>query len=236
MEKIRINKYLSDCGYCSRRKADDLIECGHVRINGHRASMGEKVSSEDLIEVKGKKIGHVEEQVLIALNKPAGVVCTTSKNEKDNIISFVNYPARIYPIGRLDKYSEGLILLTNRGDLVNKMMRSRNGHEKEYVVTVDKAISPYFLQKMSSGVKILDTVTKPCKAWQTGKKEFRIILTQGLNRQIRRMCESLDYKVTSITRVRIMNIHLGDLPSGETRRITKKELKELETLLENSEE
>ncbi|WP_400259600.1 pseudouridine synthase [Candidatus Methanomassiliicoccus intestinalis] len=235
MEKTRLNKYLSECGFCSRRKADELIECGHVTVNDVKAVMGTKVGPEDVITVKGKTITKADEApIIIAFNKPVGIVCTTSKSEKDNIVDYINYPTRIYPIGRLDKYSEGLILLTNNGEFVNKIMRSRNQHEKEYLVSVDRQLSPEFLDKMSKGVRILGTVTKPCKICQTGAKEFKIILTQGLNRQIRRMCAEFDYRVVSLKRIRIMNIHLGDLPLGEIRKIDEKELQELESMLVDS--
>lgn len=235
MEKTRLNKYLSECGFCSRRKADELIECGHVTVNGVKAVMGTKVGPEDVITVKGKTITKADEApIIIAFNKPVGIVCTTSKSEKDNIVDYINYPTRIYPIGRLDKYSEGLILLTNNGEFVNKIMRSRNQHEKEYLVSVDRQLSPEFLDKMSKGVRILGTITKPCKICQTGAKEFKITLTQGLNRQIRRMCAEFDYRVVSLKRIRIMNIHLGDLPLGEIRKIDEKELQELESMLADS--
>ncbi|WP_400207120.1 pseudouridine synthase [Candidatus Methanomassiliicoccus intestinalis] len=235
MEKTRLNKYLSECGFCSRRKADELIECGHVTVNDVKAVMGTKVGPEDVITVKGKTITKADEApIIIAFNKPVGIVCTTSKSEKDNIVDYINYHTRIYPIGRLDKYSEGLILLTNNGEFVNKIMRSRNQHEKEYLVSVDRQLSPEFLDKMSKGVRILGTVTKPCKICQTGAKEFKIILTQGLNRQIRRMCAEFDYRVVSLKRIRIMNIHLGDLPLGEIRKIDEKELQELESMLVDS--
>ena len=197
--------------------------------------MGTKVGPEDVITVKGKTITKADEApIIIAFNKPVGIVCTTSKSEKDNIVDYINYHTRIYPIGRLDKYSEGLILLTNNGEFVNKIMRSRNQHEKEYLVSVDRQLSPEFLDKMSKGVRILGTVTKPCKICQTGAKEFKIILTQGLNRQIRRMCAEFDYRVVSLKRIRIMNIHLGDLPLGEIRKIDEKELQELESMLVDS--
>ena len=234
MEQLRLNKYLSDCGFCSRRKADEYLEDGCVKVNGKVAAVGTKISDKDVVEVNGEKVIKKSEKVLIAFNKPKGLVCTTAKNEKNNIIDYINYPIRIYPIGRLDKDSQGLILLTNEGDLVNKIMRSRNNHEKEYIVKVDKVIDQRFIDQMKKGVEILGTVTKPCKAYQTAPKEFHVILTQGLNRQIRRMCEELGYKVTSLTRIRIMNIKLGDLQPGKIRKITKKEMEELRMMLEDS--
>ena len=185
-EEIRLNKYLSEIGVCSRREADRLIESGKVSINGQTAKMGIKVTGKEEILINGRKIKQEkpEEMVLIAVNKPLGIVCTTAKEDKNNIVDFINYPTRIYPIGRLDKDSEGLILMTNNGEIVNKILRSRNNHEKEYVVTVDKTITEEFLKRMSQPIPILDTMTKPCKIWRTGQKEFHIILTQGLNRQI----------------------------------------------------
>ncbi len=234
MEHIRLNKYLSDCGFCSRRKADEYIENGCVKVNGKLAVVGTKISDDDIIEVNGKLIDKKDENVLIAFNKPKGLVCTTSKKEINNIVDYINYPTRIYPIGRLDKDSQGLILLTNEGEIVNKIMRSRNQHEKEYIVKVDRLVNQRFIDDMKNGVEILGTVTKPCKAYQTGPKEFDIILTQGLNRQIRRMCEKLGYNVTSLTRIRIMNIKLGNLPLGKIRKINEKELEELKKMLEAS--
>lgn len=235
MEQIRLNKYLSDCGFCSRRKADEYIEMKCVKVNGKQAAIGTKVSNDDVVEVNGEIIYKKDESTLIAFNKPKGIVCTTSENETNNIVDYINYPIRIYPIGRLDKDSQGLILLTNEGDLVNKIMRSRNQHEKEYIVKVDRVVNQQFIDHMKKGVEILGTITKPCKAYQTGPKEFDLVLTQGLNRQIRRMCEKLGYNVTSLTRIRIMNIKLGDLQPGEMRKINKKELEELKKMLEHSE-
>lgn len=232
MQETRINKYLSEVGYCSRRAADKLLEQGRITINGKKPELGTKVSEADEIRVDGILITENDEKpVYIALNKPIGIVCTTdNKREKNNIIDFINYPKRIFPIGRLDKPSEGLILLTNDGDIVNKILRARNNHEKEYIVTVDKAIDKAFIQKMSSGVPILDTVTRECFVEQINRNTFRIILTQGLNRQIRRMCEYLGYNVTKLKRVRIMNIKL-DVPVGKWRDLTAKELKELNQLV-----
>ena len=232
----RINKYLSEVGYCSRRAADKLIEEGRVTINGKVPEMGTKVNKGDEVAVDGQSvIAPKEKPVYIAFNKPVGIVCTTDTGvEKDNIIDFINYPTRIFPIGRLDKPSEGLILLTNDGDIVNKILRSRNNHGKEYIVTVNRPINPFFIRKMSNGVPILDQVTKKCYVEQLSTYEFKIILTQGLNRQIRRMCDYLDYQVTKLKRVRIMNIHL-DVPVGKWRDLTATELKELQTMISDSE-
>ena len=232
----RINKYLSEVGYCSRRRADKLIEEGKVTINGKIPEIGTKVNDDDLVEVEGQRIEKSTEQkkTYLAFNKPVGIVCTTDRGvEPDNIIDFIKYPKRIFPIGRLDKWSEGLIFLTNDGDIVNKILRARNNHEKEYIVSVNRPINSEFIQTMSNGVEILETITKNCFAKQMGPKKFKIILTEGLNRQIRRMCESLGYRVQSLKRVRIMNIKL-DLPLGKYREFTKKELLELNKLLENS--
>ena len=232
----RINKYLSEVGYCSRRRADRLIEEGKVTINGKVPEIGTKVDDCDLVEVEGKRIEKSTKQkkIYLAFNKPVGIVCTTNREvEPDNIIDFIKYPKRIFPIGRLDKWSEGLIFLTNDGDIVNKILRARNNHEKEYIVSVNRPINKEFIQSMSNGIEILETITKNCFVKQIGAKKFKIILTEGLNRQIRRMCESLGYRVQSLKRVRIMNIKL-DLPVGKYREFTKKELLELDKLLENS--
>ena len=231
----RINKYLSEIGYCSRREADRLIADGRVLVNGEPVEMGLKVSAEDKIVVNGEAISNPKNKlVYIAFNKPKGIVCTTdTRVEKDNIIDYINYSKRIFPIGRLDKASEGLIFLTNDGDIVNKILRARNNHEKEYIVSVNKPITKEFLHEMSNGVPILDTVTKKCFVKQTHKNEFKIILTQGLNRQIRRMCEHLDYRVTELTRVRIMNVNL-DLKVGKWRYLSAKEFKDLNELLSDS--
>ncbi|MCL2013255.1 MAG: pseudouridine synthase [Cystobacterineae bacterium] len=209
-EKVRINKFLSDSGFCSRREADRIIEEGRVTVDGAAAYAGMIVSDED-IRIDGKRLNGNTVTVLIAVNKPKGIVCTTEHDEKDNIVNFVGHPERIYPIGRLDKDSEGLILMTNDGDIVNRMMRSRYGHEKEYIVTVHRPVTKTFIDKMGSGVPILGTMTKKCHVERIGSRKFRIILTQGMNRQIRRMCERLNYEVTSLKRVRIINIELGDL-------------------------
>ncbi|MXV38085.1 23S rRNA pseudouridine(2604) synthase RluF [Flavobacteriaceae bacterium Ap0902] len=235
-ELKRINKYLSEVGYCSRRAADKLIDAGRVKVNGKVPELGTKVTSKDTITVDGKRIEGKDEDdfIYIAFNKPVGIVCTTdTRREKNNIIDYINYPQRIFPIGRLDKPSEGLILLTNDGDIVNKILRARNGHSKEYIVTVDRPITKEFIQKMGNGVPILDTVTKKCEVEQLNKNTFRIVLTQGLNRQIRRMSEYLGYNVIKLKRVRIMNIHL-DLPVGQYRDLTSQELNELNALLKDS--
>ena len=232
----RINKYLSEVGFCSRRAADILIEEGKVTINGEITEIGSKVEEGDQVEVEGQKIINPTKQknIYLAFNKPIGIVCTTDRRvEPDNVIDFIKYPKRIFPIGRLDKPSEGLIFLTNDGDIVNKILRARNNHEKEYLVSVNRPINKDFIQSMSNGVEILDTITKNCFVKQLGQKTFKIILTQGLNRQIRRMCEALGYRVRSLKRVRIMNINL-DVPTGQYRELTKKELLELNRLLENS--
>jgi len=232
----RINKYLSEVGYCSRRRADRLIEEGKVTINGKVTEIGTKVEDDDKVEVEGQRIKKSTKQkkIYLAFNKPVGIVCTTDRRiEPDNIIDFIKYPQRIFPVGRLDKHSEGLIFLTNDGDIVNKILRARNNHEKEYIVSVNRQINRDFIQSMSNGVEILDTITKNCFVKQLGSRNFKIILTQGLNRQIRRMCETLGYRVRSLKRVRIMNIKL-DVPTGKYREITKEELIELNRLLENS--
>jgi len=233
---IRINKYLSEEGYCSRRMADRLIEKGKVTINDEISEIGAKVKDGDQVKVEGQiiKKSRSQKKIYLAFNKPVGIVCTTDRTvESDNIIDFIKYPKRIFPIGRLDKPSEGLIFLTNDGDIVNKILRARNNHEKEYIVSVNRPINRDFIQRMSNGVEILETITKNCIVKQLGPKKFKIILTQGLNRQIRRMCESLGYEVKSLKRVRIMNIRL-DVPTGKFREFTKEELHELSRLLENS--
>ncbi|AGC40939.1 23S rRNA pseudouridine(2604) synthase RluF [Riemerella anatipestifer] len=235
MEKVRINKYLSEVGFCSRREADKILEQGRITINGKIPELGTKVSAEDEIKVDGKLITEPkEENVYIAFNKPVGIVCTTdTKREKNNIIDYIKYPKRIFPIGRLDKPSEGLILLTSDGDIVNKILRARNNHEKEYIVRVDKPITNKFLEQMRAGVPILGTVTRKCEVEQLDKMQFRIVLTQGLNRQIRRMCEYLGYEVKKLKRIRIMNIHL-DLPIGKWRELTPNEMKTLNHLIKDS--
>ena len=231
----RLNKYLSEAGYCSRRAADKLIDEGRVTINGVVPEMGTKVVQGDTVKVDGKTIlNDAKKRTYIAFNKPVGIVCTTDSGvEKDNIIDYINYPSRIFPIGRLDKDSEGLILLTDDGDIVNKILRASNNHEKEYIVTVDKPISQTFVQRMSSGVPILETITKECKVQKLSTYEFKIILTQGLNRQIRRMCEYLNYEVQSLKRTRIMNIHLKS-EVGSYRDLTDLEMETLNETLKHS--
>jgi len=235
-QATRINKYLSEVGYCSRRAADKLIEQGRVTVNGAVPEMGTKITPADEIRVNGELVGKPKDKfTYLAFNKPVGIVCTTDTGvEKDNIIDFINYPKRIFPIGRLDKPSEGLIFMTDDGDIVNKILRARNNHEKEYIVSVNKPVTSDFLRKMSIGVPILDTVTKPCKVTKIDKYTFSIILTQGLNRQIRRMCEHLEYRVKRLQRVRIMNIDL-DVEVGKWRHLTDAELKEINRLVADSE-
>jgi len=233
---IRINKYLSEVGYCSRRVADRLIDEGKVTINGKIPEMGSRLKEGDQVEVEGLRIEKSKKQkkIYLAFNKPVGIVCTTDRRvEPDNVVDFIKYPTRIFPIGRLDKLSEGLIFLTNDGDIVNKILRARNNHEKEYIVSVNRQINSDFIKRMSNGVEILNTITKNCCVKQLGPKKFKIVLTQGLNRQIRRMCEALGFRVKTLKRVRIMNIKL-DVPIGKYREFTKKELLELNSLLEKS--
>ncbi len=231
-DEIRINKYLSEAGVCSRREADRFVEAGKVKIDGVVAQMGSKVTKDNKVTFCDKPVKKEEKLVLIAFNKPEGIVCTTDHSEPDNIIDYLKYGMRIYPIGRLDKDSEGLILLTNDGDIVNKILRAENKHEKEYVVTVNKEITMEFLKKMTNGVPILDTITNPCKVNQIDKFSFNIILTQGLNRQIRRMCEFLGYRVVNLRRIRIMNIQLGRLKTGDFRNVTEKEIEDLNKLIQ----
>ena len=230
-EPVRLNKYLSDAGVCSRRQADRYVEEGKITVDGRPARMGERVTPGQTICLDGREIRPERRRIVLAVNKPRGIVCTTEKREKDNIVDFIGYPERIYPMGRLDKNSEGLILMTNDGELMDQILRARNYHEKEYIVRVDKPVTMDFLEKMRSGVPILDTVTRPCQVEKTGPCMFKIILTQGLNRQIRRMCEALDYRVRWLKRVRIMNINLGRLPVGEYRELTSAELAGLERML-----
>lgn len=227
--EVRINKFLSEAGVCSRREADRQIEEGNVTIDGKIAQMGDRVSEGQQVCFQGVPVKKEEEMILIALHKPAGIVCTAEKREKNNVIDYLNYPKRIYPVGRLDKDSEGLLLLTNNGDIVNKMMRSGNMHEKEYIVTVNRPVTDSFLHGMANGVPLveLNTTTRKCRVERTGKKQFRIVLTQGLNRQIRRMCEYFGYRVQKLVRVRIMNIELGDLEPGKYRDVTSQEYKRL---------
>lgn len=226
-ETISLNKYISSTGACSRREADKWIEAGRVKINGKVAEKGNRVGQNDKVTIDNRPIKSKPQSVYLALNKPPGITCTTDKRDKDNIIDFVNYKKRIFPIGRLDKASSGLILLTNDGDIVNKILRVENNHEKEYIVTVDKPITKVFIQKMSNGIPILGTVTKKCKVEKLGKFKFKIVLTQGLNRQIRRMCEHLNYNVITLKRIRIMNIQLDNLKVGKWRNLTNHELKKL---------
>ncbi|MAY22963.1 MAG: 23S rRNA pseudouridine(2604) synthase RluF [Flavobacteriaceae bacterium] len=231
---IRINKFISDSGYCSRRQADTHIENGEVTINGEIATLGDRALPEDEVRVKGKLITENDTLVYIALNKPVGITCTTDTRVKGNVVDFIDHKERIFHIGRLDKPSEGLLLMTNDGDIVNKILRAGNDHEKEYIVKVDRPITEDFLRQMSNGVPILDTVTKKCKVEKISRFVFRIILVQGLNRQIRRMCEYLGYEVVSLKRIRIMNISLGGLPTGKWRNLTIEELKELKKGLKSS--
>ena len=226
-EEVRLNKYLSEAGVCSRREADRLIESGRVSVDGKRAQTGMKIVPGQVVKVGKKVVSKQDEMVVLAVNKPTGIVCTEERRERNSIVRFLDYPIRITYVGRLDKDSKGLLLMTNNGDIINKMMRAGNRHEKEYKVTVDKEITQEFLEKMASGVPILDTVTRPCKIEKIGKYTFSIILTQGLNRQIRRMCEALGYQVRELIRVRIMNIHLGRLKEGEYWKLTDAELNEL---------
>jgi len=235
-EGIRINKFLSESGICSRREADKHIADGKVKIDGKQAVIGSKVMPGNKVTFNGRPVKNKEKRVLIALNKPVGIVSTTDRRDPNNIVDFVNHPKRIFPIGRLDKDSEGLILLTNDGDIVNLILRERYGHEKEYIVTVNKEITKEFVTKMSEGVPVLGTVTKPCKIIMINKNTFRIILTQGLNRQIRRMCEYLGYKVTKLVRVRIINIDLGRLKTGTWRNISDKELAKLKEIINYEED
>jgi 23S rRNA pseudouridine2604 synthase len=221
---LRLNKYISETGVCSRREADKWIDAGRVTCNGNPAALGTQVGEGDVVCIDGQPIGAKKKQIYIALNKPVGVTCTTEAHIEDNIIELVGYPERIFPIGRLDKDSEGLILLTNDGDIVNEILRSENNHEKEYIVTVDRPITDLSLKMMASGVKIMGELTKPCKVGRIDQKSFRMILTQGLNRQIRRMCSALGYKARRLQRVRIMNIHLGTLGAGQWRHLSDSEL------------
>lgn len=233
-EEVRLNKYIAESGFCSRREADAYIQAGRVKINGVKVEMGTKVKVGQKVTVDNKPINVEEELVYIALNKPVGITCTTEKKIRGNIVDFVGHKKRIFPIGRLDKDSQGLIFLTNDGDIVNKILRAGNNHEKEYIVTVNKPISNDFIKGMSNGVPILDTVTKKCTVKKEGKNRFRIILTQGLNRQIRRMCEHFGYEVTKLERIRIMNINLGKLADGQWRYMTKKEMLEIKRLTDGS--
>ena len=233
-EPVRLNKYLSEAGVCSRREADRLIESGKVTVDGQRAQTGMKIRPGQEVRVGRKVVSRKDEMVVLAVNKPRGIVCTEEKRERNSIVRFLDYPIRVTYIGRLDKDSRGLLLMTNNGDIINRMMRAANHHEKEYKVTVDHEITGEFLEKMAGGVAILDTVTRPCKVEKLGKYTFSIILTQGLNRQIRRMCEALGYEVKDLVRVRVMNIHLGSLKEGEYREVTDEELDELYRLIQDT--
>ena len=233
-EPVRLNKYLSEAGVCSRREADRLIESGKVTVDGQRAQTGMKICPGQEVRVGRKVVSRQDEMVVLAVNKPRGIVCTEEKRERNSIVRFLDYPIRVTYIGRLDKDSRGLLLMTNNGDIINRMMRAANHHEKEYKVTVDHEITGEFLEKMAGGVAILDTVTRPCKVEKLGKYTFSIILTQGLNRQIRRMCEALGYEVKDLVRVRVMNIRLGSLREGEYREVTDEELDELYRLIQDT--
>lgn len=234
-DSVRLNKAISDSGLCSRRQADALIEKGRVTINGKPAGLGDRVMPDDEVRVDGKLISDKEKLVYIILNKPVGITCTTNTRFDDNVVSFVNHPERVYPVGRLDKPSEGLLLMTNDGAIVNKILRAANEHEKEYIVEVDRPITSSFVERMSSGVPILDTITKPCKVERINQHKFRIVLVQGLNRQIRRMCDYLGYNVVSLKRIRLINIKLGDLPIGKWRDLTDSELRMLKEAVKDSE-
>ena len=233
-EPVRLNKYLSEAGVCSRREADRLIETGRVTVDGQRAQTGMRIVPGQVAKVGNKVVSKQDEMIVLAVNKPRGIVCTEERRERDSIVRFLNYPVRVTYIGRLDKDSHGLLLMTNNGDIINKMMRAANKHEKEYKVTVDKEITEDFLKKMAAGVPILDTVTRPCTVKKIGKYTFSIILTQGLNRQIRRMCEALGYEVKDLLRVRVMNITLDGLKDGQYRKLTDQELNELYDQLKDS--
>lgn len=230
-ESVRLNKYLSEAGVCSRREADRLIESGKVTVDGVTAQMGMRVTAGQIVKVGKKTVSKQDEMIVLAVNKPKGIVCTEDQRERDSIVRFLNYPVRVTYAGRLDKDSRGLLLMTNNGDIINQMMRAANRHEKEYKVTVDKEITEQFIKKMSEGVPILDTVTRPCTVKKIGKYTFSIILTQGLNRQIRRMCAAFGYEVKDLVRIRIMNIRLGSLKEGAYRKLTDEELEELYEML-----
>ena len=230
-ESVRLNKYLSEAGVCSRREADRLIESGKVTVDGVTAQMGMRVTAGQIVKVGKKTVSKQDEMIVLAVNKPKGIVCTEDQRERDRIVRFLNYPVRVTYAGRLDKDSRGLLLMTNNGDIINQMMRAANRHEKEYKVTVDKEITEQFIKKMSEGVPILDTVTRPCTVKKIGKYTFSIILTQGLNRQIRRMCAAFGYEVKDLVRIRIMNIRLGSLKEGAYRKLTDEELEELYEML-----
>lgn len=234
MELVRINKFISETGFCSRREADKLVEQGRVTLNGKQAVLGDKASSEDDVRVDGKPLKSKKPAVYIAFNKPVGITCTTERNVKGNIIDYIRHKERIFPIGRLDKPSEGLIFLTSDGDIVNKILRAGNNHEKEYVVTVNKPVTEEFVRKMGSGVPVLGTVTRKCFVRKDSSHVFTIVLTQGLNRQIRRMCEFLGYQVIKLKRVRIMNVTLADLSVGKWRDLTAEEMEEINAAIAGS--
>jgi len=234
VESKRLNKAISETGFCSRREADRLIESGKVKVNGKVVGLGVQVTAHDRIEVDGQLVTKEVPNIYLAFHKPVGITCTTDTSKKDNIVDYINFPERIFPIGRLDKPSEGLIFMTNDGDIVNKILRAGNQHEKEYIVNVNRKITQAFIRQMSNGVPILDTVTKKCRVERINDFTFNIVLTQGLNRQIRRMCSHLGYEVTRLKRVRIMNIKLGKLKRGEYRHFTPGELKEINRLVANS--
>ena len=233
-QSINLNKFISSTGICSRREAEKLIVEGRVTINGKPTQLGNRVFKKDVVKVDGRALQHKPKTLYIALNKPVGIVSTTDSRERNNIVKTVNHPQRLFPIGRLDKPSEGLIFLTNDGDIVNKILRAGNNHEKEYIVTVNRAVDTDFIKKMSNGIPILGTVTKKCKVEKISEKIFKIILVQGLNRQIRRMCEYLDYEVTKLKRTRIMNVELGSLKPGDWRELTSEELKEINKMIATS--
>lgn len=239
MEGIRINKYLSEAGICSRRQADRMLEQGRIAINGLPASVGQRILPGDQVSVDGRPVHHQVQPVILAFNKPQGIVCTTARTENGeavrNVVDYIHYPIRVYPVGRLDQASTGLILLTNQGELMDQILRSRNNHEKEYFVRVTKKITPEFIRDMQKGVPILDTVTKPCRIWKEDDYSFHIILTQGLNRQIRRMCEYFGYRVSYLRRDRIMNITLEGIPAGRYRELTEAEISELKKMLAHPE-
>ena len=228
MEAKRLNKFIADSGYCSRREADRLIAEGRVRVDGRVGALGDQVQPGMRVEVDGRPLSGRGERVYLALNKPVGIVCTTDPRERYNVVSYLNYPIRVFPVGRLDRESEGLLLLTSDGEIVNRLLRAVGGHEREYEVTVDRPVTREFVESMQAGVPILDTVTLPCRVRKTGEKSFNIVLVQGLNRQIRRMCEALGYRVTRLRRVRIMHIRLGGLRPGQWRELTQEELDGLE--------
>jgi len=234
METKRLNKAISETGYCSRREADKLIEQGRVKVNGKTPELGTKVTSVDEISVNGKIITKKVDNIYLVFNKPVGITCTTETHIKGNIINYINYPERIFPIGRLDKPSEGLIFLTNDGDIVNKILRAKNNHEKEYIVSVNKPITDEFINKMSNGIPILDTITNKCNVEKINNNTFNIVLTQGLNRQIRRMCSYLGYEVQTLKRIRIMNVELGNLKKGEYRNFTSNEIETLKSAIKYS--